>query len=83
MKARNKKTGALIVGALVDLVGRAGATDFARGTHGRLTWADDGNGTTVDWDSAITATDEHGALFLDANGEQVSEPDIELFEEGA
>ena len=81
MKARNKHTGAEIVAELVDIVGRHGARDFSRDDKGRLAWESSGDGIVIDWDSASTATDEGGAILIDATGAQVPEADVELFED--
>ena len=51
---------------------------LAEGADGRIEFDDDGNGTDVFWDSAETATDDHGRIFLDRDGEEVAETDVEL-----
>ena len=78
--ARNKHTGARIVGTLEIIHGRAGVLGFSRDQRGRLTWEHDCCGTDVCWDSAETASDDHGAIFLDADGAEVPEANVELIE---
>lgn len=80
MYARNKHSGSPIVGTLEVIHGRCGIANdsFSEGADGRIEFDDDGNGTDVFWDSAETATDDHGRIFLDRDGEEVAETDVEL-----
>jgi len=80
MFARNKRTGALITGTLEVINGRWGIErdSFCKEPAGKLVFDDDGGGIHVLWDSARTARDDHGRIFLDEDGEQVAEADVEL-----
>ena len=80
MYARNKHTGSPIVATLEVVHGRCGIANdsFTKRPDGSLQFEDDGGGTDLCWDSAETATDDHGRIFLDRDGEQVAEADVEL-----
>ena len=80
MYARNKHSGSPIVATLEVIHGRCGIANdsFAQGPDGRLQFEDDGGGTDLFWDSAETATDDHGRIFLDRDGEHVAEADVEV-----
>ena len=80
MFARNKHTGALITAELHTIPARLGALrdTFRKGEDGRLACADDGGGFFPFWDAATPATDDHGRIFLDEDGAQVPEADVEL-----
>ena len=60
--------------------GRQGV-DPPRSVHGDKT--NKQGGTDLFWDSAETATDDRGRIFLDRDGEQVAEADVELVTPGA
>ena len=80
MYARNKHNGSPIVATLEVVHGRCGIANdsFTKGPDGSLQFEDDGGGTNLCWDSAETVTDDHGRIFLDRDGEQVAEADVEL-----
>ena len=82
MHARNRKTGARIVATLERISGRAGLTadGFGRDASGGITHEHDGSGTEPDWESAETAERDGEALYLDAEGNEVPESGIELYE---
>ena len=85
MYARNKHSGSPIVGTLEVVHGRCGIADdsFTKGPDGSLQFGNNGGGTDLFWDSAETATDDRGRIFLDRDGEQVAEADVELVTPGA
>ena len=81
MYARNKHNGSPIVATLEVIHRRCGIANdsFTKGPDSSLRFENDGGGTNLCWDSAKTATDDHGRIFLDRDGEQVAEADVELF----
>ena len=79
MYARNRKTGAKIVGAVDQVLGTYGIIQdsFRRNAAGEIEHTDDGSGTQINWD-----TTEH-YMFQDENWDHVKDADIELIEDPA
>ena len=71
---------ALITGTLHVMHCRLGTLrdTFRKGEGGRLAFEEDTAGYFAFWDSAQQATDDHGRIFLDEDGAQVPETDVEL-----
>ena len=88
MLARNRKTGAAILGTLEELPGRADIqTDsWNKDADGKLTF-DYNDYTEVFWNGqqTVRVSDERGRrspIFVDEDGNEVTEKDIELHAEG-
>ena len=83
MHARNRRTGAPITGTLQRLYARAKLLEnrFGRGEDGRLTHEDEG-GTEFYYDTSEHVSTNGERTYLDDDGEQVVESDIELYEPG-
>ena len=82
--ARNRRTGAAIVGTLEKLEGCAHteADQWRRDRGGEVTY-EHGGYTEVYWNAQKTATDECGrTVFVDENGECVDAADVQLHERG-
>ena len=84
MHARNRRTGAPITGTLQRLYARAKLLEdrFGRGDDGRLTYEDEG-GTEFYYDTSEHVSTNGERTYLDNDGEQVVESDVELHEAGA
>lgn len=80
MKAINKHTKAEIRGTLEQIYGCAEVLSFDRDKHGALIW-EHGGATEMYWDTSETVTRDREALFVDENGDEVIESDIELVTE--
>ena len=81
MKAINKITGSPIVGTADSVLATAWISNIARGPDGKITFDNDG-GSEVHWDSQETRTDENDLrIFVDEDGEECTENDIEFVEE--
>jgi|LakMenEpi03Aug12_release.lakeMendotaPanAssembly.Ray.scaffolds.fasta_scaffold2726702_1 hypothetical protein len=84
MYARNKKTGARIIGTseVVEATSLILEHSFEM-KDGNIVFECEGE-TKVHWDSQVTKIGEDGGLvFVDENYEDVSETDIELYDEDA
>ena len=83
MHARNRRTGAPITGTLQRLYARARLLEngFGRGEDGRITHEDEG-GTEFFYDTSETVRTDGERTYLDEDGEQVVESDVELYEPG-
>lgn len=81
MRARNRKTKAVIIGTSETIAGTALTLDdsFERNPDGSLEYDHDGE-TTVSWDSQTTNTRDGKTLFVDRDGDELTEDDLELFE---
>ncbi len=79
MHARNRRTGSPIVGTLERLDARCGlvADGFGRGKDGRITHEHEG-GTDFFYDTSEQVRVGDERMYLDEDGEQVAESDIEL-----
>ena len=79
MHARNRRTGSPIVGTLERLDARCGlvADGFGRGEDGRITHEHEG-GTEFFYDTSEQVRVGDERMYLDEDGEQVVESDIEL-----
>ena len=75
--ARNRRTRAAIVGTLETVHACADIERFSRDPAGNLNWEHSGN-TNVWWDELRTVQRDGGAVFIDAEGNEVLEADVEL-----
>ena len=82
MHARNRRTGSPIVGTLERLDARCNlvAGGFSRGNDGRITHEHEG-GTDFFYDTSEQVRVGDELMYLDEDGEQVAESDIELCSE--
>jgi hypothetical protein len=74
-------TGAEITGTLEVVKGTCGVMAWSRDADGSLSFDYDGTGTEVDWDSQKTVTREGKRVFVDENGQEWTEDQIELVED--
>lgn len=83
MHARNRRTGAPITGTLQRLYARARLLEdgFGRDEDGRVTHEDEG-GTEFCYDTSEHVSTGGERTYLDEDGEQVVENDVELYEPG-
>ena len=81
MHARNRRTGTPITGTLQRLYARAKLIEdrFGRRDDGRLTYEDEG-GTEFYYDTSEHVSTNGEKTYLDEDGEQVVESDVELYE---
>lgn len=81
MHARSRKTGAPIVGTLERLDARCNLVPggFGRDGKGRITHEHEG-GTDFFYDTSEQVRTGDELVYLDEDGEQVAESDIELYE---
>ena len=79
MYARNPKTGAAITGTLEQVDGRATTIydSFQREESGKLAF-EHGSETQMYWDGQETQTRDGQVIFIDDDGEEVLENDVEL-----
>lgn len=83
MHARNRRTGAPITGTLQRLYARAKLLEdgFGRAEDGRITHEHEG-GTDFFYDTSETVRTDGERTYVDDDGEQVAESDVELYEPG-
>ncbi len=81
MYAINKETGASIEGTAETVPGKAltQRDSFERGKDGRITWEYAGD-TKVYWDGQETIEREGKTVFVDENGDEITEDQVELVE---
>ena len=83
MNARNRATGAAIVGTVEIVTGTASVEEesFKLDERGDIQCESAGNGTDMDWDSGTQRIFEGEPMYVDDDGEHVKESEIELYSE--
>ena len=79
MYARNPKTGAAITGTLEQMDGKALTTEdsFSRDDTGKLVFDYEGE-TEIYWNGQETQSRDGKTIFIDDDGEEVLETEVEL-----
>lgn len=82
MHARNPRTGAAVVRSLERLSGTAVIADdtFVRNPDGSLDYDYEGT-TDVHWNGQLTVTRGKDRVFIDDNGDEVLESELELVDD--